>query len=223
MTRMACIKHTSGGGVVSAQAIVMVYAWLYVAMVISLSVLVYVRNWGGRENVMERISDVIWVVTTLLISAFGLVKLTSEDPHAIRNSLRGRRGLMNARQVYEYLEMPVLDYGVSWKDALKGMAAAWPGKMEWLSSEETCFCDGDRIGDIRLPGGLPVRTLPGYVGLPGVGGMINIVLGKYRKSEEKQGTGWLHVKEEVEKLEVDIAANVKRLGKVGNAMDTPGG
>lgn len=212
LMRIACIKYTSDGATVSAPAMVLIYAWLYVLGGIVFSVLVGVYNWGNRDNALERVSDVVWVATTLLIAVFGIVKLTSEDPRSIRHALSGQMALMSARHVYEFLQIPLLDEGLTWEDALKGVAAVSPGKLEWLGEYETNFCEGDRIGDIRLPGGLPVRSLPAIVGLPGINGFVNVVLRKYRKTEENTGTDWLYVREEVAQVEVDIAANALKIG-----------
>ncbi len=212
LARMASIKHTTGGGRVSASAVAMVIVWTYIAFVIYISVMAAAANWGKRDSVIEKLSDAVWILTTLLVSVFGLIKLTSEDPNAIRHALSGRKALMNPRQVYEYLEVPLLDDALHWRESLKGIAAAYQGRIEWLSAHETCYCDSEPIGDIRLSGGLKLSLLPAFVGLRGKGGFINVVLRKFRRTEQKVGSYWLHVKDEVPLLEVDLDTEELKLG-----------
>ena len=67
--------------------------WVIVACIIS--VLVGALNLVKRNNAFERFMDSVSTATLLLVSVFGLIKLTSEDDNAIRNTLLGHKILRN--------------------------------------------------------------------------------------------------------------------------------
>lgn len=60
-------------------------------------------NWSVREYISERVMDGVQIATTKCIGVFVLVKLTSEDNNAIRNTLLGIRILSKPEQFVFYL------------------------------------------------------------------------------------------------------------------------
>lgn len=193
-TRLGYIRYVGDGGRVSSSALSLIVVWLYIILAVTISVLASTLNWADRENILERVSDGVWVVTSLLISVFGLVKLTSEDPNAIRHALTGYKVLLKPRDVYEYLCLPNFCDKANWEHVLKGVVAMYPNALEWMSSHETCYASVEPIGNMRLAGGLRVQTAVGFGLLPSKQGVINALLNKRFLVQETHTSSYLHIK-----------------------------
>ena len=162
MNRVSKIRYHPDGGLVSSSATSLLAAWLYISFTLFLSVLASVQNWGGRDNALERVSDGIWIATSLLISVFGLLKLTSENPNAIRHAITGKKVLQSSEDVYDYLSLPLLHPDVSQDQILKGVLSMYPGVLSWLGTNETCFTQAEPSGNMRIDGGLDESVAVGF-------------------------------------------------------------
>lgn len=124
-------------------------AWLYVTFAFMLSVVVGVANFGNRDGLFERISDVAQTATLLLVSIFGLVKLTSEDDNAIRNVLFGRKVLRTAQDVQRVV-------CAKNERELRVMIARSRKEMKWLDPDRTSFATGGASGTLKLRKGMGI-------------------------------------------------------------------
>lgn len=80
-----------------------IVAWIYIVSIVILSFLCAYLNIPGRDNIYDRVKDAFDVMTILLVSVFGLVKLTSEDPNALRNIALGRKLISTLEDANKYL------------------------------------------------------------------------------------------------------------------------
>ena len=107
------------------------FAWMYIAVVIVGSFMVGILNVADRANIFERLKDILDTATIFLISVFGLIKLSSEDPNALKNLAAGRRLVHNLKHLRPYfktnVEVVQMFLGVDKK-----------GKT-WAKSEGCCF------------------------------------------------------------------------------------
>eukprot|EP00173_Palmaria_palmata_P004799 Plantae.Rhodophyta-Palmaria_palmata.ctg7306.p1 GENE.Plantae.Rhodophyta-Palmaria_palmata.ctg7306~~Plantae.Rhodophyta-Palmaria_palmata.ctg7306.p1 ORF type:complete len:492 (-),score=65.56 Plantae.Rhodophyta-Palmaria_palmata.ctg7306:80-1555(-) len=122
-------------------------ALLYVISSFMLSLVVGVANFGNRDGIFERISDVAQTATVLLVSIFGLVKLTSEDDNAIRNVLFGHKVLRTARDVQRVV-------GAKTERELRIMIAQSRKEMKWLDPDRTSYATGGASGTMKLKRGM---------------------------------------------------------------------
>eukprot|EP00177_Eucheuma_denticulatum_P002086 GFKZ01003730.1.p1 GENE.GFKZ01003730.1~~GFKZ01003730.1.p1 ORF type:complete len:486 (+),score=46.89 GFKZ01003730.1:217-1674(+) len=126
------------------------YVWLsrvYVVVVLIFSVVVAVLNFGSRDNLFERIFDAVQVSTLLLVSIFGLVKLTSEDPNVIRNSFLGYRVVRSSGDVMRVWDLRT-------EDELKQALAYTSEPQPWVEKEGTCYVVSGRGRGILLSYGI---------------------------------------------------------------------
>lgn len=129
-----------------------VMAWIYVLGVNILAVLTAALNFASRENLFERLTDMVAVQTTLLVSVFGLVKLTSEDPNAIRNTLRGFKVLRHFEEVVKETK--------SNKDTeIKTILTLGGARSDWLDRNGSCYTAFAGGGLIRDTEGMSVSEL----------------------------------------------------------------
>lgn len=157
--KLSAVKYDAAGGRISSSALSLVVVWVYIVGVLALSVVVCTENWGGRSAWFERISDAVWVATTGLVSVFGLLKLASEDPNAIRHALSGRTVLTTARDIFLYLDPECIPPGMHWETYLKVCAASLPMPCEWAKDEQTSYLLDQVDGNIRIADGVTDRDL----------------------------------------------------------------
>lgn len=86
----ACFVRRRGVTYVSGLRIGQFFAWIYIETVITIATLCASYNWPGRDNNFDRAKDAFDIATLFLISVFGLIKLTSEDPNALKSLAVGR-------------------------------------------------------------------------------------------------------------------------------------
>lgn len=135
-----------------------IFAWVYVLFVLTASVSVGVLNVAGRENWYERLMDVVQTATLLLVSVFGLLKLTSEDQSVIRHTCLGYKVLRSPEDVMKA-------WGLETEEDLKIAIALKEDGYEWLDRDGTCYAVGATAGKgIRLSRGIETRTLYRLVG-----------------------------------------------------------
>lgn len=146
------IKHHVEGGKVPINRLKQAAAITYVTAVISLSVSVAVVNVADRSNIFERLSDAAQTATLFLVSVFGLVKLTSEDQNAIRNTLLGRRILRKPDDFVKYA-------GVKNVEDLKMVMSRCTKGLEWLDAKECCYVRMGGGGNVPIAGGLTKEQL----------------------------------------------------------------
>lgn len=66
-------------------------AWSYIVFVISVSISSAVFDWSGSSNILERCKGAFELATIMLVTVFGLIKLTSEDVNTLKNMALGRK------------------------------------------------------------------------------------------------------------------------------------
>ena len=119
--------------------------WLYTIAAISFSILTPSLNLMNRDNITERLVDGFTIASILLISFFGLVKLTSEDPNAVRNRLAGIKVLKSMREVCRYCNV---------KEAMAKLLLDANGEtVRWVSNYNTCAMDITCSGSIQFEQG----------------------------------------------------------------------
>lgn len=65
-------------------------AWMYISVVVLCSILCAVLDWNKQNQVFDQAKDAFEISTIFLVSVFGLFKLTSEDPNALKNLASGK-------------------------------------------------------------------------------------------------------------------------------------
>lgn len=143
--------HPEGGRLRSKRRYV-VLSRAYVIVVFTFSMVVAILNFGNRDNVFERIFDAVQVSTLLLVTIFGLVKLTSEDPNVIRNNFLGYRVVRSARDV-------VRAWGLNSEDEVKKALAYSQRPQGWLDKDGSCYVVTGRGRGILLSYGIESRLL----------------------------------------------------------------
>lgn len=119
--------------------------WVLFSIVFSISV--GVANFARRDNAFERVTDVTTTAAFLLVSVFGLVKLTSEDDNVIRNTLLGFRILRNVGQVQRYLKGKMqVPFGLA--------LAAANRPLLWLADGNTSYLQHPALGSIAYVDGV---------------------------------------------------------------------
>lgn len=78
------VEYSPDGGKLKLRGWCRALAWVYVGVSVFLGVYTGTQNLASRLNVYERVMDCIQVVTLMLISVFGLLKLTSSDVSVVR-------------------------------------------------------------------------------------------------------------------------------------------
>lgn len=121
------IKKHSDGGIIELKLHVKMLARSYVLFALIISFCAGYFDWYDRGNTAERIMDGVQVATTMCVSVFGLIKLTSEDDNAIRNTLLGVRILRKPQQLAFYL-------GLSSESQLKAFLSRRPDLKFLLNS-----------------------------------------------------------------------------------------
>lgn len=118
----------------------------------------------------ERLGDGVQVITVLLVTVFGLVKLTSEDDNAIRNVILGRKILRNSSDVSRYLK-------AEWKDIYLALVTT-EEEIPWLEDHNIGYSKARATGNIRTPGMPTVGDLV-KVGIVPVGAVVyDIITGE---------------------------------------------
>lgn len=142
------------GGVINVPKPKQAVALLYVVSAVVFSIAVGVFNVGNRDGVFERVSDAVQTATVLLVSVFGLLKLTSEDENAIRNVLFGRKVLRTVRDIKNAV-------GASRENDLKILVARSEKEMAWLDQDGSSYATGGAGGSIRLTRGMRLSDFYG--------------------------------------------------------------
>lgn len=150
-------------------------AIMWVLFSLALSIAVGAANLAGRDNWFERLTDSVSSATVLLVGIFGLVKLTSEDDNAIRNSLRGFSILRNVKDVRKYFKWKMRD--VPFELAL----AAADRPLLWLADGNTSYLQHTPLGSIACVGGVRSKDL-----LP-----LGMVCGKTMMLDYRLGRGFV--------------------------------
>ena len=136
------------------------FTWVYVIIALLFSVSVAVGNWARRDNLYERIVDAIEACVTLLVSAFGLVKLTSEDQNAIRNALLGKKVLQKTSEVQRYLRQKS-------KGRIKVFAGCVKPGTRWLSDTNASI-----LRNVHGYSGIEVIEMPSFEEMVELGSYI---------------------------------------------------
>lgn len=148
------IKQHQEGGVVIRNRLQQAVAIGYVILASTFSILVGALDFAGRDNAFERVTDVATTATLLLVSVFGLVKLTSEDDNAIRNTLLGYKLLRNINDVERY-------YNRHRKERVPIQTAlvAVNTPLHWLADSNTCYLQFRPLGSIAYTTGISARDM----------------------------------------------------------------
>ena len=128
-------------------------AWAWVAASFIFAVSVGAFNLTGKENWLERVLDSIAVITFMLISVFGLIKLKSEDEHAIRNVLLGYRIVKKPNELIKYYDSKP---GMRQRSIYQAIVAS-EESLGWLSSTRACYARKKPTGNFILTGSLSVQ------------------------------------------------------------------
>ncbi|PXF49477.1 hypothetical protein BWQ96_00793 [Gracilariopsis chorda] len=136
------IKYHTEGAMVSTGLFWKISAWTYITGVILAALLTAALNIASRDNLFERFTDMAAVLTTLLVSVFGLLKLKSEDPNVIRNTLRGFKVLRHFEDVVREVKCDDEAY-------LRMVLSVGAADVDWLDREGSCYALTQRSGRIR--------------------------------------------------------------------------
>ncbi|KAI0563736.1 polyketide-type polyunsaturated fatty acid synthase PfaA [Gracilaria domingensis] len=119
-----------------------ILAWVYIALSVVISCVCAGKNWPRRDNAFERAKDAVDVATLLLVSVFGLVKLTSEDPNALKSLARGRAPVEDLEQAGRFLRVGALLRRGRGCVAMEGMQRLLGVDMhgvEWARAQGCCY------------------------------------------------------------------------------------
>lgn len=109
----------------------MTFAWMYIGGVLGLGITSIVMNLTRRENFFDRLKDASDIVVFLLISIFGLIKLTSEDPNALSNLVRGRKVVQSLQEVSKYVTAS--------HEEIQKLISVSTERRIWLSRDGCCY------------------------------------------------------------------------------------
>lgn len=124
----------------------------YVCASVIAVIAIFATNATGKDNTLERMLDSFSILTLLLVSIFGLVKLTSEDPSIIRNTLLDRRLIKTAKAIVKHY-----DKRSSGKRSIYQAILASTKEIRWLHESRACYCRTKPTGKLVMTGNLPVR------------------------------------------------------------------
>lgn len=123
-----------------------ILAWTYIGFSIFIAVMCALENWSDRQNAFERFKDSIDIVTFLLVSVFGLVKLTSEDRNVLQNLARGRAPVEDIMQAAYFLSIGAFIRAgqvQKVKERLQLILAIEVQGVDWANEKGCCY--GHRI------------------------------------------------------------------------------
>lgn len=127
-------------------------ARLWVAFVSILAVATGILNFGGRENLFERITDSISVIGIGLFTIFGFVKIASDDADVIKNLLIGIKIMPRYKNIKSDIERHT-DITV---EEIMLMAK---GEVCWADPDSFCYSRTSRRGTFKSIVGLSEEGL----------------------------------------------------------------
>lgn len=123
----------------------------YVLLTFTLATYVAVANIANRDNLFERLSDFVTTVVSLLFTVIGILKLTTEDPHVVKNTLYGWKIIRTLDDVMKATRAKS-------ETELKRLVSA-SRKLHWLSKDECPYVFAKPNGKIQLLGGLSLSEI----------------------------------------------------------------
>ncbi|CAN8070067.1 unnamed protein product, partial [Agarophyton chilense] len=140
-----------------------IVSWLYIVFSISISCACAVQNWPRRDNAFERAKDAVDVATVLLVSVFGLVKLTSEDPNALKSLARGRAPLRDLAHATRFLR------GHEKVQSIQRLLGVERPGLEWVGARGCCYGRSvQHDGLDAMPAGVRTLKTGGFLFLEGI-------------------------------------------------------
>lgn len=128
-------------------------AWAWIVLVVSGAVLMAVLNVGQRDNAFDRVKDSLDFATTLLVTVFGLVKLTSEDANALKSLAIGTKLVANLQTAAGF-------YRPGTARDVRMLLATHRTVAAWAERHGACYARVVREGGLDA-GPAGVRTLKG--------------------------------------------------------------
>lgn len=143
-------------------------ARLWVAFVSILALVTGILNFGGRENLFERITDCISVIGIGLFTIFGFIKLASDDADVIKNLLVGIKIMARYKNIKSDIERHI-DITV---EEIMLMAE---GEVCWADPDSFCYSRTSRRGTFKSIVGLSEEGLNKRGGFYNSAGFIHVV------------------------------------------------
>lgn len=106
-------------------------AWFYILAVFVVAASCGAQNWGDRDKSFERTKDVFDVLTIFLVSVFGLIKLTSEDPNALKNLATGKHQVDDLSDAAGLLS--------TGQESMQKLLCTRSKEVEWVSAVGCCY------------------------------------------------------------------------------------
>lgn len=110
-------------GLLLRQAMACVYT---IAMVL-FSILCGVLDWNKRNRFFDQAKDTLEMATFFLVSIFGLFKLTSEDPNALKNLVNGKSLVVDLDDASRLLE--------SSTESMQKLLSIEKEMLDWVAAE----------------------------------------------------------------------------------------
>lgn len=178
------VEYSPDGGKLKLRGWCRVLAWLYVGFSVFLGVYTGMQNLASRVNAYERVMDCIQVMTLLLISVFGLLKLTSSDVNAVRNTLKGYRIARSPKAL-------LLSIGMESESQLKAKLAVRGKDIPWMENYNCCILD-----HIKCTGVLRFQQMTRLDDIVAADGLIAggcIVLIPRKALNTRRASRWFHL------------------------------
>lgn len=132
-------------------------AWLYIVFVAVLAAFCGAQNWGNRDQAFERTKDAFDILTIFLVSVFGLIKLTSEDPNALKNLATGTHQVDDlgdaAKLLAKRFRRP------SWEESMQKLLCTQSEEVDWVAADGCCYVRAVHGDDGISAGPASVMTL----------------------------------------------------------------
>lgn len=147
-------------------------AWAYIIISIFFSSICAIQNWAQRENILDRFKDAVETASFLLITVFGLVKLTSEDPNVLKNLARGRAPVQDIMQASYFLSSSAIfrpSRPNIIAEYLQLFLAVNVNEVGWADAEGCCY--GHKVvgkGLDAMPARVEVLKRSGFFFLEGI-------------------------------------------------------
>lgn len=125
------LKSVGGQFYVSNMKVRMYISWVYILIVISSAFTCSYLNLNRRSEIFDRLKDFVEIIGFFFLTVFGLIKLTTEDPNALKNLLIGRKFVKTLKEVSKYI-------GPS-HESLQKYVSVSRERHFWLSRHGCCY------------------------------------------------------------------------------------
>ena len=134
--------------------------------------------------------------TLLLISVFGLIEVDKRKP---KSSLG----------VYDYHSLPLLHPDVSQDQILKRDLSVYQGVLSWFGTDETCFIQAERSGNMRIDDRLDEGVAVGFGLLRARRGVLYVGSSRRYACAAQPNSRWLYVTRQDVSFDIDDILTTK--------------